>query len=199
MNRVKLAAALTGCTFALCGAAGAEPVRYDFNKTHTAIRASWNHWGLSRQSIEFTKYDGTLMLDLEKPANSSVEVTFSLVDGFWVGAPENDRFEQHLASPDLFDLAQFTTATFKATSFETKDGKTGTMRGDLTIKGQTHPVALDVKLNRAGPLHGKLKAGFSASGKINRSQWGLGFGAPDVSDELEITVETELDGPAVAQ
>ncbi|MEX0645733.1 MAG: YceI family protein [Parvularculaceae bacterium] len=191
----KLGTAVATLALGLQGAALAEPVPYEFNTTHTTIRASWNHWGFSRQSIDFTKYAGTLLLDFEKPTNSSVEVEFSLVDGYWVGAPDNDRFETHLASPDLFDIAAFPTAKFKATSFETEDGATGAMRGDLTIKGQTHPVLLDVRLNKRSEIGGRARAGFSASGVVDRSKWGLGYGAPDVPNEVSISIETELVGP----
>lgn len=182
---------------AISDAALAETETYAFDKTHTSIRASWDHWGYSRQAIEFSKYEGTLVLDFDQPKNSKIEVTFDLGDGYWVGAPENDRFENHLASPDLFDIANFPSASFKATSFESADGANGVMRGDLTIRGQTHPVALDVRLNKREELRGVMRAGLSAKGTVNRSQWGLGFGAPGVSDEVEISVETELVGPPV--
>ncbi len=183
--------------FVLPASAGAKPESYEFDKTHTTIRASWNHWGYSRQAIEFTNYSGTLKLDFDKPAKSTVEVEFNLANGYWVGAPESDRFENHLASPDLFDIAQFPTARFTATAFESEDGKTGVMRGKLTIKEQTHDVALNVRLNNRGAMGGKARAGFSATGTIDRSQWGLGFGSPAVSNEIDISIETELVGPAV--
>lgn len=194
--RCAIAVALAAAFFT---PAHAAPDAYTFDKTHTAIRAHWDHWGYSRQSIEFTRYDGALLLDFDAPKNSTIDVTFTLApDGFFVGAPESDRFEQHLASADLFDFARFTTARFKATKFETSDGKTGRMTGDLTVKDATHPVTLDVVLNKREPLRGVMRAGFSAKGKIDRSLWGMGFGAPGVPNEIDITIETELVGPAVA-
>ncbi|MGH6831264.1 MAG: YceI family protein [Methylocella sp.] len=180
---------------ALAGAAAAKPQAYAFDKTHTTIRASWNHWGYSRQSLDFTKYDGTLLLDFDKPKKSKVEVIFSPADGFWAGAPDSDRFEKHLSSPDFFDIAKFPAATFKATSFDTADGVAGTMTGDLTIKDQTHPVTLNVKLNQKGEVGGKARAGFSATTTIDRTLWGMGYGAPGIPAEIDITIETELVGP----
>ena len=171
----------------------AEPVAYEFDKDHTTIVASWDHLGFSRQGIEFTDYDGNLMLDMETPENSSIEVTFNLADGgFWVGTPGDDRFENHLSSGDLLDVEAFPTATFTATSFETEDGKTGTMTGDLTLKGETRPVTLDVTLNKAGEMRGATKAGFSATGTMMRSEWGMDYAVPGVSDELQLMIETEL-------
>ncbi|KPP82300.1 MAG: Protein yceI precursor [Oceanicaulis sp. HLUCCA04] len=177
----------------MSGAALAEPVAYEFDRSHTAISASWQHLGMSRQSIYFTDYEGVLLLDLEEPENSTVDVTFNLAGGFWVGA-DQERFEGHLESGDLFNTEAYPTARFVATSFETEDGETGTMTGDLTLLGQTHPVSLNVTLNFAGehPMSGDPVAGFSATGTITRSEWGLGYAVPAVSDEIEISIETEL-------
>ena len=57
--------------------ASAEPVAYEFDRSHTVVSASWDHQGYSRQSLQFTDYDGTLDLDLETPANSTVDITFN--------------------------------------------------------------------------------------------------------------------------
>ena len=185
---------LTAIGLALAApAAMAEPVAYEFDKDHTTIIASWDHLGFSRQGIEFTDYDGNLMLDMEAPENSSIDVTFNLADGgFWVGTPGDDSFENHLSSGDLLDVEAFPTATFTATSFETEDGKTGAMTGDLTLKGETRPVTLDVTLNKAGEMRGSTKAGFSATGTMMRSDWGIDYAVPAVSDELKLMIETEL-------
>lgn len=171
----------------------AEPVEYSFDKTHTNISASWTHLGFSTQSIQFTDYDGTLMLDMDEPSNSSVEVTFNLIDGFWVG-PDQDGFIGHLNSADLFNTAEYPTAKFVATAFETEDGTTGTMTGDLTLLDTTLPVTMDVTLNQAAPnpMSGTPTAGFTATGSITRSDFGLGYAAPYVSDELAIVINTEL-------
>ena len=179
----------TACLIAI--PASAEVQAYEFDKTHTTIRAGWMHQGFSKQFIHFTDYDGELMLDMEDPSNSSIEVTFDLDDGFWVGA-DQDKFIGHLSSPDLFNLEEYPTAKFVATSFETEDGETGTMTGDLTLLGITKPVTLDVTLNKAGEAMGATKAGFSATGTIMRSDWGMDYAVPVVSDELDIVIETEL-------
>jgi len=177
-------------------AALADPVEYTFDKAHTEISASWMHQGLSRQSLQFTDYDGTLMLDFETPANSTVDITFNLVDGLWVGA-HHDRFLRHLNSDEIFDTAQFPTAHFVATGFETEDGQTGTMTGDLTIVGVTVPVTLEVMLNN---LRDDGTAGFTATGTLTRTDWGPGVGlyAGYISDEVILTINTELD-PVVAE
>lgn len=187
------AIALSAAAMIAPAAAIAQPVSYDFDRSHTEISASWDHAGYSRQAIEFTQYDGDLLLDLEDPSNSTVDITFTLIDdGFWVGA-HHDRFIAHLNSDDFFLTEQFPTARFVATSFETEDGVTGTMTGELTIRDMTHPVTLDVTLNKQDETgDGRTKLGFSATGTLLRSQWGMGFAVPNISDEVILTIETEL-------
>jgi len=189
-----LTAALTGtAAIVLAGtAAQAEPVPFEFDKTHTVIQASWTHQGYSTQSLQFTDYDGTLELDLENPSASTVDITFNLVDGLWVGANQ-ERFIGHLNSDDFFETEAHPTAHFVATGFETEDGETGTMTGDLTMNGVTAPVTLDVTLNKVGETQdGDTKAGFTATGSLMRSEWDMGFAVPYVSDEIELFISTEL-------
>ena len=175
----------------LAPSAFADPAEYQFDKTHTTIKASWDHLGFSRQSLHFTDYEGVLLLDFEEPENSTVDVTFNLAGGFWVGANQ-DGFVGHLNSPDLFNTEAFPTARFVATGFETDDGETGVMTGDLTLLGETRPVSLDVTLNRRGEIREVETAGFTATGAITRSEWGMEFAAPHVSDEIALEINTEL-------
>ena len=171
----------------------AEPAEYEFDKNHTTIRASWVHLGFSRQARHFTDYEGVLLLDFEEPENSTVDVTFTLPEGLWAGANQ-ERFIEHLNSDDFFLTAEYPQARFVATAFETEDGQTGTMTGDLTIRGITNPVTLEVELNKRAPhpFSEVPTAGFSARGTVLRSDWDMGYAAPAVSDEVEIYIETEL-------
>lgn len=171
----------------------ADPDEYAFDKSHTTIRATWDHFGMSQQSIQFTDYDGVLLLDFEEPENSTVDITFNLIDGFWVGE-SHDRFIAHLNSDEIFNTAEYSTGRFVARSFQTEDGETGVMNGELTLMDQTHPVSLNVTLNHLGPhpFSGTQTAGLSATGTVKRSDYGLDIFAPNVSDEVELTIETEL-------
>ena len=190
MNRFTLAAA--AALASLSTAALAEPVAYEFDKSHTVVRASWLHEGMATMSLELTNYDGTLVLDLEEPGNSAIDVTFTLADGMWVGANQ-DAFLNHLSSPDFFEVEANPTVRFVATAFESEDGQTGVMTGDLTMNGQTHPVSLDVVLNGAGQSRdGRTKHGFTATGSLMRSTWDMGFAVPYISDEIEIFISTEV-------
>ncbi|WP_323761686.1 YceI family protein [Maricaulis sp.] len=193
MTRLFLAASAALLTAtAATATALAEPVSFEFDKTHTVIEARWDHQGYSTMSLQFTDYDGTLSLDLETPSNSTVDITFNLIDGFWVGANQ-DRFITHLNSGDFFETEANPTAHFVATGFDSADGQTGTMTGDLTMNGMTHPVSLDVTLNRVGETRdGTTKLGFTATGSLMRSQWDMGFAVPYVSDEIELFISTEM-------
>lgn len=183
------AAALTAFT----APALAAPVEYEFDKSHTVVRASWLHQGMSTMSLELTNYDGTLMLDLEDPSNSAIDVTFTLADGMWAGANQ-DRFIGHLSSGDFFEVEVNPTVHFVATGFDSEDNQTGTMTGELTMNGQTHPVSLDVVMNGSGETRdGRTKHGFTATGTLLRSTWDMGFAVPYISDEIEIFISTELE------
>ncbi|WP_019961093.1 YceI family protein [Woodsholea maritima] len=190
---MKLAYAAASLAAFLTAPALADPVEYQFDKSHTAIRASWTHLGFSTQSLYLTDYDGVLLLDFEEPQNSTIDVTFNLAGGLWTGVNQ-ERFEGHLNSPDLFNTSEFPTARFVASEFATEDGQTGTMTGDLTLLGQTHPVTLNVTLNKhaPNPMSQVETAGFTATGTLTRSEWGLGYAAPRVSDEITLEINTEL-------
>jgi polyisoprenoid-binding protein YceI len=191
MTRFLLAAA--PAALLLAAPALAEPAEFRPDPTHTFISASWDHGGYATMPLYFTNYETDFQLDLENPENSSVEVTFNLVDGLWVG-PNQDRFLNHLNSADFFETEANPTATFVGTSFETEDGVTGVMTGDLTMNGMTGPVSLNVTLNKTGEsaFTGGRRLGFSATGTLVRSEWDMGFAAPAVSDEIAIEVQAEL-------
>ncbi len=177
--------------------AQAEPQTYQFDKNHTQIRISWNHLGLSEQSLLFREYSGTVTFDEEDVSNSSVEVTIdpaSVDSGI-------ERFDDHLRSADFFHVEEHDEVTFKTTEVVRTGPNTGRMTGDLTIKGITKPVTLDVTLNYSGehPLapfndnyKGRQAAGFTATGRVLRSDFDLGRNAPIVSDWVDIEINTEL-------
>lgn len=195
--RARLSGAIVWLALLHPATAGAEPQTYVLDKPYTNVTFGWNHLGLSRQSARILDVDGTLVFDPEKPEDSTIEVTMkpqSIVTG--VG-----EFDRQLKGPDYFDVARFPTIVFRGREVTRTGEKTGLLAGDLTIRGITRPVALSVTLNflgehPLGPLNAiyldKFVAGFSARAKINRSEWELKRGTPLVSDEIEISIETEL-------
>lgn len=170
---------------------------YRFDKNHTQIRFSWNHLGLSTQSAQFMDYDGTITFDQNAPEKSTVNVAIkpaSVASGI-------ADFDKHLKSADFFEVDKFSEITFKSTKVIRTGPKTGRIIGDLTIRGITKPVTLDVVFNYAGAhplgaLNAKYKnvyaAGFTAYTSVLRSDFGLGKYAPIVSDKVDIVINTEL-------
>nr|WP_298153027.1 YceI family protein [uncultured Pseudoxanthomonas sp.] len=185
---------LVAALFAFAGSAFAAPVTYKLDPGHTNVLASWNHFGYSNPSINFGQADGTLVYDADKVSASSVQVTLPLT-GLSALA---DQFYDHLTSDKWFDAAKYPTATFKSTKVEAAGEGKLKVTGDLTIKGVTQPVVLDVTLNKAGehPMKKVPAIGFDATATVKRSDFGLGAYAPMVSDEVSLKITTEATADA---
>ncbi|MDQ1120105.1 MULTISPECIES: YceI family protein [Pseudoxanthomonas] len=187
MRKFLLAAALS----ALVAPAFAAPTTYKLDPGHTDVIATWNHFGFSNPSAHFGNVDGTLTYDPANVAASSVQVTLPL-SGLESFVP---KLNEHLAGSDFFDAAKFPTATFKSTKVQSTGKDKLKVTGDLTIKGITKPVVLDVTLNKAGE-HAMKKVqsiGFDATATVKRSDFGVGAYAPMVSDEVKLHITTEAD------
>jgi polyisoprenoid-binding protein YceI len=186
---------------AMTGAFGADRATaadsYSLEKIHTEIIFSYDHLGNSRAYGEFRSFDGEVVLDRDDPSQSTMTITIDPT-GIDTGV---EAFDTHLMSADFFDVETFPEITFVSTAVEPTGDTTARVTGDLTIKDNTHPVVLDVTLNYIGEHQlaefvpdyaGMEVAGFSASGTLNRSAFGLGMMAPMVGDEVELIIETEL-------
>lgn len=169
--------------------ANAAAERYAFDKDHTQIFFSVNHLGFSNSTGKFEEFDGHFTFDPEKPENSSVYVTIK-TDEIEIGS---DEWEDHLENADFFNAEKFPVMTFTSTKVEKTGEKTGKLTGDLTLLGVTKPVTLDVTFNKVGvhPYSGKQVAGFSATGTLLRSDFGMNYGLPAVGDEVSIRIEVE--------
>lgn len=163
---------------------------YVFDKKHTEVRFTWNHFGLSRTAAFFKNYDGELTFDEAAPEKSAltVKIDAKSVQAMSLGA------ETFLSAPDWLSTEKFPEITFKTTKIEKTGEKTGKIIGDLTMKGVTKPVTLDATLNFKGehPFSKKASIGVSAKTTVKRSDFAMGNYAPAVSDEVEISIETEM-------
>jgi polyisoprenoid-binding protein YceI len=159
---------------------------YQVDPAHTQVAWEVNHMGVSMLEGMFGASAGTLTLDPKKPAATKVDVTFT-VDEL---AVTSAAFAKHLKSADFFNVAQHPTARFVSTAVTPKGAAAATMTGNLTIKGITKPVTLDVTFVGAGanPMSKKLNVGFDAKGTIKRSDFGLGMAVPIVSDTVKLHV-----------
>lgn len=166
---------------------------YKLDPSHTDVLAQWNHMGFSNPTAHFGNADGTLVYDAADVSKSAVEVTLPLsgLNSFTA------KFDEHLRSADFFDAAKFPTATFKSTKVEAAGTNKLTVTGDLTIKGITKPVVLDVTVNGAGehPMMKVPSVGFDATTTLKRSDFGVGAYAPAVSDDVKVRITTEASQP----
>lgn len=169
--------------------ARAEPVTYTFDPSHTYIGISWNHLGFSTQRARFGEFSGTLVLDEEDPANSSVSVSIR-IDSLDTGV---DRLDEELMGPDFFDAETYPVADFESERVELAGENTAVIHGALTLKGQSHPLTLDVMLNQIGanPINNRRTAGFEATSVIDRMEYGIDKYVPAVSAEIGLDISAE--------
>ncbi|WP_417684206.1 YceI family protein [Roseibium sp.] len=180
----------------LAGAAVAEPVAYDFDKSHANLSFSYNHLGYSTTEGRFGEWEGTLLIDQDAPENSSIEFVIDVnsLDTFWA-----DR-DKHFLSADFFDAEKFPQASFKSTAVEKTGDNALKVTGDLTIKDITKPVTLDVVVAAIGehPMAKKPAAGFAVTTTLKRSDFGMDMYVPYVSDEVQVTFHAETIEAAVS-
>lgn len=178
-----------GSTCLAASALAAETI-YTIDPGHTQVDFRWNHLGLSNPAASFDQVAGTLRWDDAEPTKSSVEVTMPLQ-----GIRSRDAMlDQHFHGPDFFDSKRFPNVSFRSTKVERAGiGNRYRVTGDLTVRDVTRPVVLDVSLNGKGehPMFKGPALGFDATGRILRSEFGLGYGVPMVSDEVRIRITSE--------
>lgn len=168
---------------------------WNIDASHSSIAFSVRHLMISNVKGEFQKFSGTVTWDSANPAASAVEVE---IDMSSINTHEDKR-DAHLKSADFFDVENFPKMTFRATSVKAKDDG-GELTGDLTIRGVTRPVTLQVDGPTAEQKDpwGNTRIGASATTKIKRSDFnitwnaGLEAGGVLVGDEVKIQIEVSL-------
>jgi len=176
--------------------ATAEVQTWNIDPNHTAAQFSVRHLGISTVRGAFTKVKGTAAYDPGDPSKSSIEVT---IDTTSVDTRVEMR-DKDLRSPNFFDVDKFPTMTFKSKSVAANGDGRLKITGDLTIKGVTKEVVLDVD-GPSAPIkaqNGSERMGASATTKINRKDFGVNGAAAAVGDEITITLDVELVHPGAA-
>lgn len=161
---------------------------------HSEIGFKVKHLVISTVSGKFKTFEGKV--ESEKEDFSDAKVSFSAdVESIDTGVEQRD---QHLKSADFFEAEKYPKLVFESTSI-VKDGDDYKLTGDLTLKGVTKPVTLQVELGGVGPnMYGQTVAGFEVTGKINRKEFGLTWGAVTeaggvvVSDDVKLAANIEL-------
>jgi len=193
MRRILIASALT-VTLGL--PMSGRAAMYEVDSAHTSAQFAIRHLMVSTVRGDFRKVTGMVTLDEKDVTKSTIEATID-VASINTG---NEKRDEHLRSPDFFDVAKYPTMTFKSKKVEkTGEGKYRAI-GDLTLRGVTKEVVLDFEGNLTpvkDPM-GKTRIGGMATTKINRKDFGLAWnkaletGGVVVGDEATITIDTEL-------
>lgn len=163
--------------------------------THSGIDFSVKHMMVSKVKGAFHNFNATIEADPTDLTTASIDFT---VDVASIDTRNADR-DGHLKSADFFDAEKFPTMTFKATSVTKKGEDEYSVTGDLNMHGVTHPETFNVTFEGVAkdPMSGAEKIGFSAEGKVKRSDYGLTWnaaletGGVLVGDDIKINIEIE--------
>jgi polyisoprenoid-binding protein YceI len=180
---------------------------YTLDKAHGSLIFRVNHLGFSNYTARFTRFDASMTFD---PANPGSGTLHAVVDATSLQTdfptPEVIDFNQELQSAQWLNTAAFPEMRFDSKTIVMSSEHAGVVTGDFTLRGITRPVSLAVIFNGgyAGhPMDPHARVGFSATGTLKRSDFGIDYGIPapgttmGVSDEVQVIIEAEFSGPAL--
>jgi len=172
-------------------ASNITPGSYKLDDSHAYLSFSYSHLGLSNPQIQFADFAASLDLDGNDMSQSQVSIVIDAAS-LDSAVPELD---EELKGADFFDVANHPEITFRSTAYEETSESTGRLSGDLSVLGVSNPVTLDVTINSAAmnPLNRREMIGFSATGSVNRSEYGLTAYAPMIGDELSLHIQVEFE------
>ncbi len=168
---------------------------YDIDASHSSVEFKIKHLGISSVRGTFTSFSGQFDFVRGNPEQWSSEATIDVASV----STGNEKRDGHLKNADFFDIENHPNMVFSLTRVEMEDDEEGKIFGDLTMQGKTLPVVLNLEIN--GEIvdpWGNDRAGFSATGKINREDWGLTYGKVLESGGLligkEVKIYLEIEG-----
>jgi polyisoprenoid-binding protein YceI len=167
-----------------------QAATWNIDPSHTRAGFSVKHLVISDVKGDFDKLSGKAQVDDADLSKSSVEVAIEAASI----STRDEKRDNHLRSPDFFDVAKFPALTFKSTKVVAgKDGAI-TVTGDLTMRGVTKPVTLEGSITNAiTDPQGNARRGVSVTGKLNRRDFGVSYGpAAIVGDEVKLDIQAEL-------
>ena len=197
MRRIAFVVCLT--SLACAGLARADSVStdpksapagaYQVETRHTQVLFAIPHLGITDYYGRFERVSGSLNFNPSAPEKSSVSVSIETA----TASVPSEELTRALAAADVFDSIAFPTATFKSTSIQRTGPSSGTMTGDLTIRGVTKPVTFDVTFNGGlpAPMGAAYDIGFHATATIKRSDFGMDkmMWASFVGDDVKLIIE----------
>ena len=169
--------------------------KWVLDPTHSELSFKVRHMMITNVKGDFRKFDASITTVGDDFSKASVQANIDATSVY----TNNDDRDGHLKSADFFDADNHKSITFEGTSFTKLDDENYRLKGNLTIKGVTKEVNLDVEFGGINKdPWGNEKAGFSFAGKISRTEWGLNWnaaletGGMLVSDEVKIHGEVQF-------
>jgi len=168
---------------------------WTIDTAHSEIGFKIKHLVISTVSGKFTSFEGKLEGEPEDLVNSKISFSAD-IDSI---TTSNEQRDGHLKSADFFDAAKHPKLSFSSTAIVNKNGSDYKVTGDLTIRGTTKPITLNVEFGGVqNNMYGQTVAGFEITGKINRQDYGLTWSAVTeaggivVSDDVKLAIDAEL-------
>jgi polyisoprenoid-binding protein YceI len=191
MQRNVLSIALFALGTAASPLAPAETFRIE--RTHADLLFSIDHAGFTQKHGSFRDFDGSLQYDAAKPENSKVEVTVKM-DSLDTALPARDK---DVKGEMFLDTAKYPEMRFVSTKVTSRANQELRIDGNLTLHGVTKPITLNAKLNKAGPnpFDQRPTLGFTATGSLKRSDFGMAGFIPVVGDVVQIEIDAEFNRP----
>jgi polyisoprenoid-binding protein YceI len=189
----KIVTGLAAFTLVSLFVLAATAATFELDPAHSNIGFKVKHLAISNVKGEFKEFSATFDFEPGKPDSWKVEATIQVAS---LDTGNEDR-DEHLRGNDFFLVEKYPTIQFVSTGVEMKGEDEAKLQGDLTIRGVTKPVVLDLKVFGMADFMGTTKAGFEARTKINRKDFGLTWhkvletGGLVVGDEVEIVLEIE--------
>lgn len=169
--------------------------KWTLDPTHSELNFKVKHLMISNVKGEFTAFSSSIEASDDSFNDAKIETS---IDTASIFTNNTDR-DNHLKSADFFETEVYPTITFKSTGFTQKSGDDYVMTGNITIKGNTLPISIDVEFGGINQdPWGNTKAGFSFDTKISRKEFGLTWnaaletGGVMVSDEVKIFGEVQF-------
>lgn len=182
---------------------------YRLDLTHGRLIFKVSHLGFSNYTAFFRDFSADLTFDPADPAAIQVKAVVQAASVETLYPDKTLDFNALIAGPDFLDAAKFPEMVFSSTGVEPTGERTAKVTGDFTLHGVTKPVTLDVTYNGGWAAHpmdpGGARIGFSATGSLRRSDFGIAYGVPTpgsnlgVGDEVRIEIEAEFINPAAAK
>ena len=169
--------------------------KWTFDPIHSELGFKIKHLMITNVPGTFKNFEGLVETEAEDFATATISLKAKMASI----STNNEQRDAHLRSPEFFDVEQFPELFFQSTQIEQEDQEHFVLQGNLTIKGLTKPVNLNLEYNGITPdPWGGERAGFSVTGKIKRTDYGMNFnsvldtGGIGLSEEVKIFGEMQL-------